>query len=184
MKKGESAPAGHPRHCRGAVFSGAATRRPPSRTYWTPWGCPRAASTTTLNPKWPCWRPSSARRAERKFTQAARELRASSLGALEKLNRLFSLVNIFEREQPEFVQVVLNVCFRGGDAALLRAIREVTLTQLGPLMDEVVVQGVREGVFYTRQLGGIGRLLLLLAHDVEDEAARLLIARRGASRRA
>ena len=63
----------------------------------------------------------SARRAERKFTQAARELRASSLGALEKLNRLFALVNIFEREQPEFVQMVLNVCFRGGDAALLRA---------------------------------------------------------------
>ena len=92
----------------------------------------------------------SARRAERKFTQAARELRASSLGALEKLNRLFSLVNIFEREQPEFVQMVLNVCFRGGDAALLRAIREVTLSQLGPVMDEIVVQGVREGTFYTR----------------------------------
>ena len=35
----------------------------------------------------------SARRAEKKFTQAARELRASSLGALEKLNRLFSLVS-------------------------------------------------------------------------------------------
>ena len=121
----------------------------------------------------------SARRAEKKFTQAARELRASSLGALEKLNRLFALVNIFEREQPEFVQMVLNVCFRGGDAALLRAIREVTLAQLGPVMDEIVVQGVREGVFYTRQLGGIGRLLLMLAHDVEDEAARLLIAGEG-----
>ena len=121
----------------------------------------------------------SARRAEKKFTQAARELRASSLGALEKLNRLFSLVSIFEREQPEFVLLVLNVCFRGGDAALLRAIREVTLAQLGPLMDEIVVQGVREGVFYTRQLGGIGRLLLMLAHDVEDEAARLLIAGEG-----
>ena len=53
----------------------------------------------------------SARRAEQKYSQAARELRASSLGALEKLNRLFSLVNIFEREQPEFVQMVLNVCF-------------------------------------------------------------------------
>ena len=121
----------------------------------------------------------SARRAEKKFTQAARELRASSLGALEKLNRLFALVNIFEREQPEFVQMVLNVCFRGGDAALLRAIRKVTLAQLGQLMDEIVVQGVREGTFYTRQLGGVGRLLLLLAHDIEDEAARLLIEGEG-----
>ena len=121
----------------------------------------------------------SARRAEKKFTQAARELRASSLGALEKLNRLFSLVNMFEREQPEFVLMVLNVCFRGGDAALLRAIREVTLAQLGALMDEIIAQGVREGVFYTRQMGGIGRLLLLLAHDVEDEAARLLVSGEG-----
>ena len=55
----------------------------------------------------------------------------------------------------------------------------MTLSQLGALMDEIVVQGVREGVFYTRQLGGIGRLLLMLAHDVEDEAARLLIAGEG-----
>ena len=121
----------------------------------------------------------SARRAEKKFTQAARELRASSLGALEKLNRLFLLVNLFEREQPEFVAMVLNVCFRGGDAALLRCIREVTLTQLGPLMDEIIAQGVRDGVFYTRQMGGVGRLLLLLAHDVEDEAARLLVEGEG-----
>ena len=117
----------------------------------------------------------SARRAEQKFSQAARELRASSLGALDKLNRLFSLVNLFEREQPEFVLMVLNVCFRGGDAALLRSIREVTLHHLGPLMDEIIAQGLRDGVFYTRQAGGIGRLLLLLAHDVEDEAARLLV---------
>ena len=42
----------------------------------------------------------SARRAEQKFSQTARELRLSSLGALDKLNRLFALVNLFEREQP------------------------------------------------------------------------------------
>lgn len=117
----------------------------------------------------------SARRAEQRFAQAARELRASSLGALDRLNRLFLLVNLFEREQPEFILTVLNVCFRGGDAALLRSLREVTLAQLGPLMDEIIAQGVRDGVFYTRRPGGIGRLLLLLAHDVEDEAARLLV---------
>ena len=75
--------------------------------------------------------------------------------------------------------MVFNVCFRGGDAALLRSIRAVTLAQLGSVMDEVVAQGLREGVFYTRQPGGVGRLLLLLAHDVEDEAARLLIAGEG-----
>ncbi|HIS03875.1 MAG TPA: TetR/AcrR family transcriptional regulator [Candidatus Pullichristensenella avicola] len=121
----------------------------------------------------------SARRAEQKFSQTARELRLSSLGALDKLNRLFALVNLFEREQPEFIAMVFNVCFRGGDAALLRSIRAVTLAQLGSVMDEVVAQGLREGVFYTRQPGGVGRLLLLLAHDVEDEAARLLIAGEG-----
>ena len=48
---------------------------------------------------------------------------------------------------------MLNVCFRGGDAALLRAIREVTLSQLGALMDEIVVQGVREGVFLYPAVG-------------------------------
>ena len=121
----------------------------------------------------------STRRAEQKFSQTARELRLSSLGALDKLNRLFALVNLFEREQPEFIAMVFNVCFRGGDAALLRSIRAVTLAQLGSVMDEVVAQGLREGVFYTRQPGGVGRLLLLLAHDVEDEAARLLIAGEG-----
>ena len=88
-------------------------------------------------------------------------------------------MNIFEREQPEFVQMVLNVCFRGGDAALLRAIREVTLAQLGPVMTRSSFRACARAFFYTRQLGGIGRLLLMLAHDVEDEAARLLIAGEG-----
>ncbi|NLD59253.1 MAG: TetR/AcrR family transcriptional regulator [Clostridiales bacterium] len=117
----------------------------------------------------------SVRRAEGRFAVAIREIRSSSLGAVEKLNRLFSLLNLFEREAPEFVSMVLNVCYRNGDAALLECTKSVTMEKLSPLMDEIVQQGMREGVFYTRQPGGIGRLILLLAHDVNDDAARLLV---------
>jgi AcrR family transcriptional regulator len=117
----------------------------------------------------------SVRRAEQRYSVALREIRASSLGAVEKLNRLLSLLNLFEREAPAFVSMVLNVCYRGGNTAMLDSMKAVTLEKLAPVLDEIIAQGMRDGVLYTRQPGGIARLILMLAHDINDEAARMLV---------
>ncbi len=117
----------------------------------------------------------SVRRAEQRYSVAAREIRASALPAVERLNRLLSMLNLFERETPAFVSMVLNICYRGGEVAMLESMKGVTMEKLSPLMDEIILQGLREDAFYTRQPGGIGRLILLLAHNINDEAARLLI---------
>lgn len=114
-------------------------------------------------------------RAQQRYSAFAREMRASTLGAVEKLNRLFMMVNLFEREQQEFVSMVLKVCYRGGDKTLLYSMRRVSMEKLEPLLSEIIAQGMREGAFYTRQPGGVGRLLLLLAHDVNDEVAHILV---------
>ena len=48
------------------------------------------------------------------------------------------------------------------------------LDSLRPLMDEVVSAGIADGSFFTRNPGQIGRIILMLSCDVNDEACRIL----------
>ena len=117
----------------------------------------------------------SQRRAEKQYAKLAQELKLSNLSAVNKLNHLFSANNLFEREEPKFVRMVLRVCYEAGDTALMTRQRQVTLDKLTPLVNEIVLQGVREGAFYTRYPGDVGRLLLMLSNDINDETARILV---------
>jgi len=121
----------------------------------------------------------SARRCEAQFSSAAQEIEKSRLNPVEKLNRLFSLMNLFEREDAEYIKMLIRVCYQGGDTAVLERARRVTVSLLTPVMDEIVAEGLVAGVFYTRQSDRIGRLLTLLAQDVNDEAAYLLCRETG-----
>ncbi len=52
----------------------------------------------------------SQRRAEKQYAKLAQEMKLSNLSAVNKLNHLFSANNLFEREEPKFVRMVLRVC--------------------------------------------------------------------------
>ena len=121
----------------------------------------------------------SERRCESQFGPSVKEILRGRLNPVEKINRLFSLMNVFEREEPEYIRMLLRVCYLGGDTLALECARRVTTQLITPAMDEIVLEGVRAGALYTRHPGGVGRLLVLLAQDMNDEAAKLLCAGNG-----
>ena len=114
------------------------------------------------------------RRVEAQFETVAQEIRLSRAGSLERLNMLLTKLNLFEREEVPFIALVLRVSYQEGDVALRERMKAVTVRLFQPLMNEIIAQGLAELVFYTRHPGKIGQIVLLLTHDLVDEAGLLL----------
>ena len=114
------------------------------------------------------------RRVEAQFETVAQEIRLSRAGSLERLNMLLTKLNLFEREEVPFIALVLRVSYQEGDVALRERMKAVTVRLFQPLMNEIIAQGLAEQVFYTRHPGKIGQIVLLLTHDLVDEAGLLL----------
>ena len=118
----------------------------------------------------------SERRAEQRFDRLSAELYGSRRSPVGRLNLLLSTANLFEAEEPRFAALMLKLCYQDRDAAMNAHRRRVLIDRLLPWMNDVIAEGVADGSFYTRHPMEIGRLLLLLALDVDDEACTLLAA--------
>ena len=113
------------------------------------------------------------RRWSERFDRVRVELYGRGKGPIDRLNALLSLANLFEQEEVHFAALMVKVCYRDGDCAI-RDLRRQTLAELvRPALDEVIAEGVESGALYTRQVAQMGRLLLLLACDVNDEVCAL-----------
>lgn len=111
------------------------------------------------------------RRAEAQFEKAALEIRISRAGTIERLNRLLTMLNLFEREEVPFIAMMLRICYQDDDVTLRERMKSVTIRLFQPLMNEIVAQGIAENVFFTRHPGTIAQVILMLAHDIIDEAS-------------
>lgn len=116
----------------------------------------------------------SERRAQSRFDRLNAELYGTRRSPVEKLNLLLSMANLFEAEEGPFAALTLKLCYRDKDAAMCAHRRRVLVDRLLPLVNDVVAEGVADGSFHTRHAMEIGRLLLLLACDVDDEVCNLL----------
>lgn len=70
----------------------------------------------------------------------------------------------------------MKLCYCNNDAAIRDYRRRVLIDSLTGPIDEVVADGVATGALHSRHPGSVGRLLLLLACDVNDEACGILAA--------
>ena len=116
----------------------------------------------------------SERRAQGRFDRLGAELRASRRSAVEKLNLLLARTNLFEAEDARFAALMLKLCYQDGDAAMNAHRRRVLIDRLLPMVNEVIAEGIDDGSFHTRHPMEIGRLLLLMACDVDDEVCGML----------
>ena len=116
----------------------------------------------------------SERRAQGRFDRLASELHGSRRNAVEKLNLLLGMANLFEAEDAPFAALMVKLCYIDKDAAMCAHRRRVLVDRLLPLVNDVIEKGVSDGSFHTRHPMEIGRLLLLLACDVDDEVCNLL----------
>ena len=116
----------------------------------------------------------SERRAQGRFDQLNATLRGARLGSVEKLNLLLGMANLFQAEEAPFAALMLKLCYRDKDATMCAHRRRVLVDGLLPMLNDVIAEGMADGSFHTRHPLEIGRLLLLMACDVDDEVCNLL----------
>ena len=116
----------------------------------------------------------SERRAQGRFDQLSAAVCGSRRSPVEKLNMVLAMANLFEAEEAPFAALMLKLCYRDKDASMNAHRRRVLVDRLLPTLNDVIAEGVADGSFHTRRPMEIGRLLLLLACDVNDEVCGML----------
>ena len=111
-------------------------------------------------------------RAESRFARLGMELYDSRIRPMDKLNRLLSLANLFDREEPRFVAMMLKVCYLDGDVRMRDHMRAQIHTRLRVYFDDVLEAGITSGDFFVRHPGRIGSIVLGMVSDADDEACR------------
>lgn len=114
------------------------------------------------------------RRWSARFDRLKAELYGAHRSPMDRLNLLMGMANLFEGEDAPFAALMLKICYRDGDASIRDYRRRVLVDNLTPLVGDVLCAGVGDGSMHTRTPAETGRLLLLLACDVNDEACGLL----------
>ena len=119
----------------------------------------------------------SERRAQARFDRLKSELYGARRSPVDRLNLLLGMANLFRAEDVPFAALLLKLCYRDKDAAMCAHRRRVLIDGLLPALNDVIAEGVADGSFHTRHPMEIGRLLLLLACDADDEVCNLLADR-------
>lgn len=96
--------------------------------------------------------------------------------SVQKMNMVLSQVNLFNGDDPRLNALMLKISYIDGDVNFREHVRGFMLPELCRLLDGVIREGMSDGSFFTRNPAQLGRLLLMLAYDVNDEACRMLCA--------
>lgn len=102
------------------------------------------------------------------------ELLSGKLNSVQKLNLLLGALHLFRRETPQFTALVLKMSYLNGDVNFREQTCRFMMDKLRPMMDEVIREGVADGSFFTRNVGQLGRIILMLGYDVNDDVCRIL----------
>ena len=111
-----------------------------------------------------------------RYDRLCAEQRAGRRGAVDKLNQILLQASLFEAEDVKFAALLTKLCYRDRDASIRDYRRRVLIDRLSPQLDDVILEGIQSGQLHARQPMGLGRLLLLLACDVNDEICEIFIA--------
>ena len=104
------------------------------------------------------------------------ELFSGKYTPTQKLNLLLGAMILFNRETPKYASMVLKVSYIDGDVHFRDQLRVFMLENLRPMVDDVLREGISGGSFFARNPGQLGRMLLMLSCDVNDEICRALAA--------
>lgn len=102
------------------------------------------------------------------------ELHSGRFNPMQKLNLLLGALHLYNREPPEFTALVLKISYIDGDVHFREQTRSYMLENLRPMVDDAIREGMADGSFFTRSPGQIGRIVLMLGYDVNDEVSRIL----------
>jgi AcrR family transcriptional regulator len=97
-------------------------------------------------------------------------------GALDKLQRFFATLFRWKTAQKGFFLLLLQAWYSDENALVRQKVQASTFHQLTPLLEEIIQQGIQEGVLTLPAAPGMGRVTLTLAQDLSDLLAEWLLS--------
>lgn len=102
------------------------------------------------------------------------EISMGRLSPVQKLNILLSQVQLFNQDQPQLNALILKICYVDGDVNFREHMRVFMIGQLQAMLTEVIREGMADGSFFTRSPAHAGRMILMLACNINDDTCRIL----------
>ncbi len=102
------------------------------------------------------------------------EMLPGKLTPVQKLNRLLTSINIFNHSDARYAAMVLKTGYIDGDMHFRDQMRRFMTEELTPMLDTVLREGMADESFFIRNPGKTGKLILMLAYDINDETCRAL----------
>jgi AcrR family transcriptional regulator len=103
-------------------------------------------------------------------------IRAPNLGAVEKLQGFFDTLDNLRLARRADVVSLTRVWYNDDNALVRQKVNEAVLNQRAPLINEIVLQGVREGIFTTAHPEKCGEMILSLLQGMSNSHTRLLFS--------
>lgn len=116
------------------------------------------------------------RRIARRVDRLGAELRDSRRRPADRLNQLLDQASLLGAEEGRFAALMFRLCYVEKDPSMVAHRRRVLVDRLLPPVEEALAAGVADGSFFLRRPAQIGRLLLLLAFDADEEFCAMLAA--------
>jgi AcrR family transcriptional regulator len=99
-----------------------------------------------------------------------------ALPALEKLQRVFDMLNRLKTARKELFLPLLRVWYADDNAIVRQKLRVVWLKLVAPWYSAIIRQGIQEGVFKTSYPDQVGEVVLSLIWDLSDALGELLLS--------
>jgi len=99
-----------------------------------------------------------------------------ALPALEKLQRVFDMLNRLKTARKEFFLPLLRVWYADDNAIVRQKLRVAWLKLVAPWYSAIIRQGIQEGVFTTSYPDQVGEVVLSLIWDLSDTLGELLLS--------
>jgi TetR/AcrR family transcriptional repressor of nem operon len=99
-----------------------------------------------------------------------------ALGTLDKLQRFFATLFRWKTAQKGFFLLLLHAWYTDENAIVRQKVQASTFHQLTPPLEEIIQQGIQEGVLTLPSAAGMGRVTLTLAQDLSDLVASWLLS--------
>ena len=114
--------------------------------------------------------------AVQRIERLSMDVALGKLSPVQKMNMVLAEVNLFSGADARLNALMLKIGYIDGDVNFKEHIRTFMLEQLNRMMGEVIREGMADGSMFTRNPAQLGKMLLMLAYDVNDEACRILCA--------
>jgi AcrR family transcriptional regulator len=96
--------------------------------------------------------------------------------ALEKLERYFISAGRWKIGQKDFIIPLLRVWYNDDNAIVRQKVSNTGIARIGPLITDLIKQGIREGVFTVQHPDLMGEVILSMMYSVGDKIAQLMLA--------